>query len=641
GEAGSAATQRRARLELERAQALLRAGKRAGARQIIDDIWPTLYATSPDAAVRAALLTAATGEFGGLDRVKLERLELALGAAVDEGDKIRLQARLAAELWVEPAALARRLHLSDEALAAARKLGDPELVFQVIDDRCQALFGTGRDDERQALAEELRQRAHGVEQGLSASRRAMSVLLQRGEFARFAREVENFSGQSRTLRQSSLEEDALQRLQLVATLQGDLGRALGLIEQTRRLGHEIENPQAEMGYRFTRGWIAQLRGEREVLASIASEFEGDAARLPNLPFIRSYWALCHAAAGQLDAARLQLSRYMGELFPALPHDLARTASLAFATECAVLIDAREALEQLLPCLSRELGPFVSVGSTLCYGALEYFVGIAQLALGNLEAALEALGLADRLHEQSGSPTLQWRSVWALARLEQRTRASRDVSASTLARLHALGKHLAIATPNSEPAPRPADPEPGEQKAELRRQGTGWTLNWSGKLYVLPDAKGVGLLAILLEAPGRRVHVLDLVDAGELKREGQGAPVLDKRALAAYRLRRTELRQIEQDAAGAGDMTAAHAARAEREAIEDALKTALGLGGRARASGSAERARSAVGKALKRALQTVVDVCAEAGAHLTRGVRTGTFCVYDPDPAVRVFWTIQR
>jgi hypothetical protein len=57
---------------------------------------------------------------------------------------------------------------------------------------------------------------------------------------------------------------------------------------------------------------------------------------------------------------------------------------------------------------------------------------------------------------------------------------------------------------------------------------------------------------------------------------------------------------------------------------------VGLGGRSRRAGSAaERARSAVQRRIKNALERIEETSPTLGAHLARSVKTGNFCVYRP------------
>ena len=59
----------------------------------------------------------------------------------------------------------------------------------------------------------------------------------------------------------------------------------------------------------------------------------------------------------------------------------------------------------------------------------------------------------------------------------------------------------------------------------------------------------------------------------------------------------------------------------------------------RAGSSAERARVAVTRAIKYAVDRVAEHDAALAEHLRVAVRTGTFCVYEPPSLDRVAWTL--
>ena len=69
-----------------------------------------------------------------------------------------------------------------------------------------------------------------------------------------------------------------------------------------------------------------------------------------------------------------------------------------------------------------------------------------------------------------------------------------------------------------------------------------------------------------------------------------------------------------------------------DALTEQLASAVGLGGRDRPAGSAaERARTTVTHSLRTVIERIARQNPRLGDHLTRRVRTGTFCVYAPDP----------
>jgi non-specific serine/threonine protein kinase len=47
----------------------------------------------------------------------------------------------------------------------------------------------------------------------------------------------------------------------------------------------------------------------------------------------------------------------------------------------------------------------------------------------------------------------------------------------------------------------------------------------------------------------------------------------------------------------------------------------------------------VTKAIRAGVRRIADLDADLGAHLDVSVRTGTFCVYRPDPGSLITWTI--
>ena len=53
---------------------------------------------------------------------------------------------------------------------------------------------------------------------------------------------------------------------------------------------------------------------------------------------------------------------------------------------------------------------------------------------------------------------------------------------------------------------------------------------------------------------------------------------------------------------------------------------------------AERARQSVTKAIREATRRIAQEDSALGDHLERSVRTGVYCVYDPDPSSTLTWT---
>jgi TolB-like protein len=183
----------------------------------------------------------------------------------------------------------------------------------------------------------------------------------------------------------------------------------------------------------------------------------------------------------------------------------------------------------------------------------------------------------------------------------------------------------------EAAPRPVAQQPGG--ARFRASGDTWTLTFDGLSVQLTAQKGFADIARLLQQPGVEMHCLELADRPA--EPGEEAPVLDARANREVRDRLRELQQEIQDADAAHDLARAERAREELDRIVEVMAGALGLGGKSRALGSAaERARSAVTWRIRSAIKKIAKAHPRLGRHLENSIRTGTFCVYQPETPVR-------
>lgn len=173
---------------------------------------------------------------------------------------------------------------------------------------------------------------------------------------------------------------------------------------------------------------------------------------------------------------------------------------------------------------------------------------------------------------------------------------------------------------------------GAARAAFRKDGELWTAAFEGQTARLVEVKGFADLARLLARPGVEVHCLELAD-----RPAESSPgdvVLDERARREIRARAAELQHEIDDADAAHDLARAEHARVELDRLVDTLTGALGLRGRARGLGSpAERARSAVTWRIRSAMKKVAAAHPRLGRHLDNAVRTGHFCVYQPETAI--------
>ncbi|HYR80170.1 MAG TPA: ATP-binding protein, partial [Candidatus Dormibacteraeota bacterium] len=214
-----------------------------------------------------------------------------------------------------------------------------------------------------------------------------------------------------------------------------------------------------------------------------------------------------------------------------------------------------------------------------------------------------------------------------------------------------------------------DPAPNVHAAQMgifRKEGEYWTIGFAGNAFRLKDTKGLGYLAHLLRHSAVEFHVLDLVggiagerDEDEAGRSAHGLPrreedlekagihvaslgdageMLDDQAKLAYRRRISDLQEDLEEAKAQGNVARAERAENEIGALTKELSRAVGLGGRNRRAASAsERARQSITKTIKAVLERIAEADSRLGDILSRCIKTGTFCSYEPDPEFPIAW----
>jgi hypothetical protein len=195
-----------------------------------------------------------------------------------------------------------------------------------------------------------------------------------------------------------------------------------------------------------------------------------------------------------------------------------------------------------------------------------------------------------------------------------------------------GAATAPITPTASPPPTAPAVAAAATGAVFRRDGRVWTLAFAGREVRMPHLKGLSDLAALLASPGRAIHCLDL--AGDGVATGDLGEVIDARAREEFRVRAEEVQAEIEAARRANDPVREERARDELSAIAEALEAAYGLGGRPRRAGDpAERARTAVAWRIRSALGKLEEEHEPLARHLRNAVRTGTWCVYEPETPV--------
>lgn len=178
-------------------------------------------------------------------------------------------------------------------------------------------------------------------------------------------------------------------------------------------------------------------------------------------------------------------------------------------------------------------------------------------------------------------------------------------------------------------------QPPDQNLFVRENDL-WHIRFGGVSVRLRDAKGLRDLAQLLSSPSTPVHCTAL---GQLETSSRGFPVFDDTARKNYKKRILELQHDIQLAEAQNDQSNYVQLQEEYEKVISHLKASVGLRGKTRRTGDpVEKVRSAVTLRIRGAIQKIKASHPELGRHFHLAVRTGTFCLYEPE--TETSWTIE-
>jgi hypothetical protein len=602
--------------------ARLRAGDDAGGRRACDEAAALgRRLRAPGLLARSALAYGSVLRPAQVDPILVGMLQEALGG-LDGEDPLRaaVLARLAGALQpardpAEPIAMARAAIRSSAGL-------DPATRLTVLHGAGAALQDVGDPEERLAIdLETMRLAVELGDVGLAVRARLRLVLDHeaRGDVDAAAHQTAALQAETTNLgpRWRWL---ATMPLVMRALVEARFDHADARVAAARELAAATQDPGADRCLRLRDFFAAVLR---ERPAELEPAWRHAEKVFTQRPVVEICAALVQVRLGRLPAARAALD--------ASPRD----ALIAFAADPPTSVLLAEVLDALgdtqlaadvLPRV-RPNAARVALWSGLAMtilGPVSRAVALLYRACGNLDDAEQSFAEAERTAERAGLrlllPRIRLERGETLVRAGARARGQATIEAARAgARLLGLSALAGGAS--------------AEDTVQLRRDGETWVVSGRGDTCRLKDSRGLELLARLVDTPEREIHVLHLASepgAGDVIDAGDAGEVLDEQARASYRQRIQELRAARDEADEQNDRAGTARARGELEMLEDELAAAVGLGGRARRSGSAaERARVNVQRRIAEAIRRVGSACPALGRHLERCVRTGTYCRYSP------------
>lgn len=591
----------------------------------------------------------------GLQRTARQRLEQHSGGQSPLA--VRLDARLAAEAVYDGGPVGPVY----EALEAARALGDRVALAEVLSLTHHALLSPEHNHFRLDLADELLQVAVDAGEGVLALMglcwRAVD-LFHLGD-QRAGQALENLRLRADTLNCQHITYivDVLDVMLLVRAgrLDEAEAKAVSCHERGEQLG-EADATSYLAAHLLAIRWI---QGRDAELLDAAL----DMAVSPQLVVaefaFRAASGTVAARAGERDRARATLDELAARGLETLPGSSTWLTGMAQIAELASMLDdeevAREAYDLLLPYANLPVMPSLGV---VCLGSAERALGLAAATFGDHERAARHLERAVTANRRLANRPLVAITKAELAGIlsdsgradahqqavELLEAAIREARAMGLEqRAEAWGSQLAAlkaAAPDGRASSEPdASPGAGASHGVIRREGKGWLVQIGDRRAYVSDRVGLAYLHELLTHPGRHIPALTLAGSG--RNTGEYAPyeLLDRQARQAYADRASELTEELAEAEANADIGRAEQLRAEMDALVDQLEQATGLGGQPRLfADQGERARTAVRKAITRALDEIEASDAGIAEALRSSITTGSYCSYTPDQRHAIVWS---
>lgn len=396
-------------------------------------------------AARAALANS-RGFSSRVGKIDLERVT-AIERALELDDPpqparhARLLAVLALELGFEPDHR-RRWALADEAVALARKTGDPATLAAVLSNTFYAYWAPDTLAKRAEHVRELKALVPELQDPhLEVLARIWDthVAIELGDFARAGAAVERVQAIAAQTRQPTHRWRATNTAGSLTCMRGELEAAERLVAQALQIAQEAGEADAAMFYGAT---IANIRLYQGRAADVIGLIEQTAANYPGLPAWEAALGRAYCFIDRRTEAAELLARAAAKRFEHVRHDTARTSTLALYADVAAQTGSVDAARMLSELLEPYADHFVWNG-LVGYGHARMYLALLAATLGRHEQSDAEFAFACEFHHEHGLRVWEARSElgWAEAladRGEPEHAREHAVRALELARTHGYG-----------------------------------------------------------------------------------------------------------------------------------------------------------------------------------------------------------
>jgi tetratricopeptide (TPR) repeat protein len=370
--------------------------------------------------------------------------------AMLEPDQHDLRARVLATLAFSAAANEGEGLAADpiaaEAVELARKVDDPQLLWQTLYARSHTLWASADAERRLSIADEMVDLAPALDvvepRNASLFFRGL-IRLESGDVAGFdsdLADVESLAVAYPTYWLPTAVAALWRTMRML--LDGKFGEAEA---QARTV--LIRVPRSDRVFRTSySAQIFAIHREQYRLNQLIPLVQATVDAMPTLPALRSGLALAYAEIGEMDLAREHLACLAANDFAALRADSTWSIQLADIAEAVAVTVTVELAEDVYRMLAPRRGQLIvaSPGS-FCAGAADRYLGSMTALMGRYDEAVHHYEEALELESSVGSDALVARTNYWFARmlLERGALGDAERGVELLAQTIATGRRLGM------------------------------------------------------------------------------------------------------------------------------------------------------------------------------------------------------
>jgi tetratricopeptide (TPR) repeat protein len=407
---------RRLQLLISLGEALRRAGDPAHKQTLLEAGRMAQERGDAEALAAAALANSRRGLWSAAVEVDTERvamLEQAVAAMAGSGTsaEVRLLATLGLELVYGDRE--RRVRLSDQALALARRLGDADTLAEALLARYYTTLApwtlSQQLEDSLELLGVVRKVTDPVTVALAASVR-YRVLMQAAEVEEADRCLSYFTKSAAELGQPTLRWISTYLQAGRTLLAGHLDEGERLVMEASELGTATGQPEASLylasqliGVRFEQGRMDEMEGPLVALCAMYPQLHASSLSL----------ALAYCELERYDEAKERFDTATAAGFEDIPLNNLWLPTLCWCAVISCRLGDRarsEILEQTLEPYADQLA-----GVAIVYwGSVSWYLGLLAATLGRLEDAEARFAQAEATYRRIGAPAwlARTRLEWA-------------------------------------------------------------------------------------------------------------------------------------------------------------------------------------------------------------------------------------